>query len=91
MLGNRQKRSNLGGYFIVRPATRGNPQGVLSSLLCLLEANIGLGHVERRGYMVVAYADDVVILVGGKFLSTQGDLMDFAFGTLPFWATNYNQ
>ena len=38
-------------------------------LLCLLLANVGLRLLESRGFNGLAYADDVVILVGGKFLS----------------------
>ena len=36
----------------------------------------------------MAYADDVVILVGGKLLSTLGKLMESVLGILSSWATN---
>ena len=61
---------------------------MLSSLFWLLVANVGLGLLECRGFKVVTYADDVVILVGGKFLSTLGELMESALGILSSWATN---
>lgn len=50
---------------IRRMVTRGRPQdGVLSPLV-----NNGiLMDVEQTGAKVVAYADDVVLLTGGKFL-----------------------
>ena len=38
--------------------------------------------LESRGFKVVAFADDVVILVGGKYLSTLWELMESAFGLL---------
>ena len=76
MLGNRLIRSNLGGYSIVKRVTRGSPQTVFSPLLWPLVASIGLRLLESRGFKVVAYGDDVVIMVGGKFLSTLGELME---------------
>ena len=38
-------------------------------------ANVGLKCLESRDIKVVAYADDIVILVCGKFLSTLDALM----------------
>ena len=51
-------------------------------------ANVGLRLLESRGFKVVAYADDVVILIGGKFLSALGELTESALGILSSWATN---
>ena len=51
-------------------------------------ANVSLMRLESSGLKVVAYTNDVVILVGGKFLSTLGELMESALGTLSSWATN---
>ena len=63
MLGNRLIRSNLGGCFTVKGATRVRrwEAGVLSRLLCFLVANVGLRLLESRGFKVVVYADDIVI------------------------------
>ena len=61
---------------------------MLSPLSWLLVANVGLRLLESRGFKVVAYADDVVILVGGKFLSTLGELMKSVLGILSSWDTN---
>ena len=44
--------------------------------------------LESRGFEVVAFADDVVILVGGKYLSTLWELMESAFGLLYTWTTH---
>ena len=42
--------------------------GVLSPFLWLLVTNVDLRLLESRGFKVVAYADYVAILMGGKFL-----------------------
>ena len=78
MSGNKQIRSNLGECTIVKRATRGTPQGVLTPFLWFLVANVGLRLLENRGFKVVACADEVVIPVGGKFLSTLGELTSFS-------------
>ena len=52
-------------------------------------ANVGFRLMESSCFKVVAYANDVVILVGGKFLSTLGELMESSLGLLSSWATNY--
>ena len=62
---------------------------MLPTLLWLLGANVGLRLLESRGFKVVAYANNVVILVDGKFLSTMGDLIYLAIVILPSWAINW--
>ena len=75
MLGNRIIRSNLGRCSIVRRPTRGTPQwGVISPLLLLLADNGALRRLESRGFKVVAYANDAVILGGGDGEGTDGIL-----------------
>ena len=77
MLGNRLIRLNLSVCSIVRRATRSTPQD-----------NVSLRRLENRGFKVVAYAYDVVILVSGKFLSMLGDLILSALGASSSWAMN---
>ena len=81
MLGNRLIRSNLGLSMFYRQACN---QGVLSRFLWLPVANVGLRRLESRCFKVVAYTDDVVTLVDVKCLSTLGELMEYALGTLSF-------
>lgn len=42
--------------------------------------------LNNKGAKVAAYADDVVLLVKGKFLATICDPMDSPLGTLSEWA-----
>ncbi|XP_065367256.1 uncharacterized protein LOC135960009 [Calliphora vicina] len=72
---------------IRRRVTRGTPQGgELSPLLWLLAVNSILRTFESKGKKIVAYADDVVILIKGKFLSTISDIMQESLGDLSSWA-----
>lgn len=52
--------------------------GVLSSLFWLLVFNKILVSFDQLRMKVVAYADDVVVLISGKFLTTISDLMQSA-------------
>ena len=52
---------------------------MLSPILWLLVTNAGLMLMESRVFKVAAYADDMIILVGGKFLSTLGEVMESEF------------
>lgn len=67
--------------------TRETPQGgVLSPFLWLLAVNVLLRQFNSR--IIVAYADDLVILVKGKFLSTITDIMQNALADLSVWAND---
>ena len=89
MLNSRIINSNLGDACIRKLVTRGTPQGgVLSPLLWLLAVNVILRQFDARGRKIVAYADDVVILITGKFLSTISDVMQFELNELSSWATS---
>jgi hypothetical protein len=55
---------------------RGCPQGgVPSPLLWCLIVNDLLEDLQRKGFRVYGYADDIAIVVGGHFLRTLRDLM----------------
>ena len=58
---------------------------MLSSLLWLLLATKGLRHPKGRGFKVVTYADDVIILVSD---TTLAELMLFSLVIVSSWATN---
>ncbi|XP_058982786.1 uncharacterized protein LOC131804232 isoform X1 [Musca domestica] len=87
MLSSRIINSSIGEIYIRKSVTRGTPQGgVLSPLLWLLVINNIIMDLEVTGTKVVAYADDVVLLIAGKFVQTISDLMQGALVTLSRWA-----
>ena len=71
MLTGRRITAEFGGTSTTRYVNRGTPQGgVLSPLLWNLALNPALLSLGRSGLDVVAYADDVAIVVGGKYPPT---------------------
>ena len=65
----------------------GTPQGgVISPLLWVLVVNEILEELKLSGARITAYADDVVIIVRGKFLPTISDLLEKSLRTLVNWA-----
>ena len=88
MLTTRTVYSELGSSSCSKSVSRGTPQGgVISPLLWLLVVNTILKPFEDEGIKVVAYADDVVVLVRGKrkFLNTLSELMETALARLHSW------
>ncbi|XP_017465837.1 PREDICTED: uncharacterized protein LOC108358852 [Rhagoletis zephyria] len=76
---------------LLRLAHRGTPQGgVLSPLLWLLVANELLGKFEGKAPRLIAYADDIAIVVTGKFLDTISNVMESALRVVHRWATTVN-
>jgi len=72
--------------YTTRNVSRGTPQGgVLSPLLWVLVVNKLLSLLEEAGTKVVAYADDVDILLQGKFPQTLCNLMETALSILSRW------
>ncbi|XP_058978632.1 uncharacterized protein LOC109613882 [Musca domestica] len=87
MLSSRIVNSSIGECSVRKTVTRGTPQGgVLSPLLWLLVINNILLDLEHSGTKVVAYADDVVLLIAGRFPQTITDLMQGALVKLSRWA-----
>lgn len=87
MLESRVINAVMGTGSVSVRTTRGTPQGgVLSPLLWLLVVNEILGKFKARGTKVVAYADDVAILIPGKYLSTISELMESAIAEISEWA-----
>ena len=88
MLKSRIVTANLGNSVKSKQVGRGTPQGgVISPLLWLIVINSILIDLDRKGIKVVAYADDVVILVSGLFPDVISDIMSTALGLLDNWAT----
>jgi retron-type reverse transcriptase len=58
---------------------RGCPQGgVLSPLLWCLVVNNLLEDLQREGFHVYGYADNITIVAGGRFLTALRDLTEYA-------------
>lgn len=87
MLEQRYITSELGETRMRVKATRGTPQGgVISPLLWLLVMNEILCLLDAKGIKVVAYADDLVLLVSGKFLNSVSDILNSSLKMLSTWA-----
>jgi hypothetical protein len=68
MLESRNIKATLSGETLGVAAVRGCPQGgVLSPLLWSLVVDDLLWELNYRGYYTVEYADDIAILINGKF------------------------
>lgn len=87
MLKSRIINSEMAGDAVKKTVTRGTPQGgVISPLLWLLVVDQVLESMKAKGFKVVAYADDVVILISGKHLPTITNLMESALLHLSKWS-----
>ena len=87
VLTHREIQAELGGTFLNAIANRGTPQGgVISPTLWILALNEILLELNTLGVGVVAYADDLVLLVKGKFPSTLAEVMEGALKVLNKWA-----
>jgi hypothetical protein len=72
-------------------AARGCPQGgVLSPLLCSFVVDNLLWELNSNGYYTVGYADDIAILINGKFLYTVSEVLQTALCTVQKWCEKTN-
>lgn len=86
MLAKREITSELGGSSITVRATKGCPQGgVLSPLMWSLVVDDLLRSLEAKGFEVVGFADDIVILVRGKFDNVVSERMQQALNLTHSW------
>ncbi|KAL1446432.1 hypothetical protein WDU94_012296 [Cyamophila willieti] len=70
---------------------RGCPQGgVISPLLWDLVVNELLERLNNLGYYTQGYADDVVIVIRGKYLNTVSELMQSALKLVEKWCSEVN-
>lgn len=87
MLRSRAIHSAIGNSNIKRFAQKGTPQGgVISPLLWLLVVNKVLKIFDNKHIKIIAYADDVVIIVCGLFLSTISERVTQGLTILSKWA-----
>ena len=86
MLTSREISASLGDTSITITAAKGCPQGgVLSPLLWSLVVDSLLRKLTLLGYDVIGYADDVVLVIRGKFDSTLSDRLQSALNCTLAW------
>jgi len=86
MLTSRVVYSTVGSAHSIRNVSRGISEGrVLSPLLWVIVVKKLLSLLDEAGTNVVANADDVVIILQGKFPQTLCNLMEIALYTLSRW------
>jgi hypothetical protein len=79
MLESRNISATLSGETLGATAARGCPQGgVLSPRLWSLVVDDLLWGLKYNGYYTVGYADDIVILINGKFPRTMSEVLQTA-------------
>ena len=82
----RQVKANLQGEEMIRVPKRGSPQGgVLSPLIWNLIMDTILPEFRAGAVRVVGYADDIILLVGGKDPGTLVDTMNAALKKVLKW------
>lgn len=91
MLTNRIVVASLLGDTVGVSTSRGCPQGgVLSPLLWCLVVDELLGRLRERGYRCFGYADDVAIIITGRFPGTITDLMRRVLLLVEGWCREVN-
>ena len=86
MLSQRLIMARLGDTQVSARVNRGCPQGgVLSPLLWIMVMDSLLDELAGVGAYVQAYADDLVVLVGGKFENTVFEIMERTLSIVPRW------
>lgn len=89
MLTHRSITVESHGCEVTVTATRGTPQGgVLSPTLWILVMNSLLHNLQNGGFKAIGYADDLVIVCRGKYLSTLADRTQGAMKVIESWCTN---
>lgn len=87
MLNSREIQADLANCQTTRRVSRGTPQGgVLSPLLWLLVMDKILKKLQELGITAVAYADDLAILVSGKYIHIISEIMGRALNNVSRWA-----
>ena len=86
MLRNRAVTVHLGERAVRSRVCRGCPQGsVLSPTLWNLTVDSLLAELTSIGIKVICYADDVVLIVRGRFLSTIAEIIQRALCVVEVW------
>jgi hypothetical protein len=86
MLESRNTSAKLSGETLGATAAKGCPQGgVLSPLLWRMAVDYLLWRLDSNGYHTVGYANDMAILINGKFLQTVSKVLQTALCTIQQW------
>ena len=86
MLSSRMVYCEMWGLIVWILVTRGCPQGgVLSPLMWDLVVDALLEILNRNGFYTQGYADDITILIRGKFNGTISDRMNLALKLVQNW------
>jgi hypothetical protein len=87
MLESRNVTTTLSGETLRASTARRCPQGhALSPLLWVLVVDEQLlWELNDSGYYTVGYADDIAILINGKFPQTVSKVLQIALGTVQQW------
>jgi hypothetical protein len=86
MLESRSMIATLNGETLEVSVTKGCPQGgVLSPLLWNLVVDEFLGELNEGEYHAIGYADDLAILINGKFPQTVSEVLHTALGLVQHW------
>jgi hypothetical protein len=86
MLESRHIRATLSAETLGATTARGCPQGgVLSPLLLSLVVDELLWGLNNNCYYIVGYANDIAILINGKFPQTVSEVLKTALCTVQQW------
>jgi hypothetical protein len=86
MLESRNIMATLSGETLGVAVAKGCPQGgVLSPLLWSLVVDDLLWRLNNSGYYTVGYADDIAILINGKFPQTVSEVLQTGLHTVQQW------
>jgi hypothetical protein len=86
MLGRGKITATLTRETLEKSVARSCPQGgVLSPLLWSLVVDKLIGGLDRNGYYTLGYADDIAILICGKFPNTVSELLQEALSMAQQW------
>lgn len=89
MLTDRHLHATLNGVSVTATTRRGCPQGsVLAPLLWLLVVDGLLVKLEANNIVALGFADDIVVLTKGKYVSTLSELMQSALVVVENWCTS---
>ena len=86
MLGGRKITATLARETLEGSVARGFPQGgVLLPLLCSLVVDKLIRGLNGNGCYTLGYADDIAILISGKFSNTVSELLQEALNMAQQW------
>ena len=91
MLKSRVVSAQLGGKSVTKMTVKGCPQGgVLSPLMWCLVMDSLLKKLKNLGYEAIGYADDLAVVIRGKFGHTVSDQMQNALNLVMDWCKSEN-